>query len=144
MSTARPKTPAAQLAISLSQQVDKEERSLRHLSDDVIMNQMYTKHNDDDTIKIDVNNYILFIESVIKTADEIALALHGVRIFHMLSPFLIPKFLLVLFYANLYDHFRHKEAKGILYFQMIPPNFPPQLIHQFAPFMKFQERFNFH
>ncbi|XP_022138379.1 protein SIEVE ELEMENT OCCLUSION B-like [Momordica charantia] len=49
----------------------KEETSLEHFSDDVITDYIYTKHREDDKIKIDVDNYISLVESIIITADRI-------------------------------------------------------------------------
>lgn len=49
----------------------KERLSLEHFSDDVVTNHVYTKHREDDKIKIDIDNYILLVESVIITADRI-------------------------------------------------------------------------
>lgn len=86
MSAFRPKTSATALALALSHETDKEEQSLKHLSDDVITNRIFTINSDDETTRIDLDNYILFIESVIKTSDHIAVASHWVR-FHMPSPF---------------------------------------------------------
>lgn len=76
MSAFRPKTSATALALALSHETDKEEQSLKHLSDDVITNRIFTINSDDETTRIDLDNYILFIESVIKTSDHIAVASH--------------------------------------------------------------------
>ena len=78
----RPKISAVPLALALMQKTDKEQTNLKHLSDDVIMNHLFTKHGDDETIKIDLNDYISFIENVIKSSDQISAASHWVR-YHM-------------------------------------------------------------
>ncbi|XP_022138395.1 protein SIEVE ELEMENT OCCLUSION B-like [Momordica charantia] len=62
MSVLTPKTPS------------KEELSLRKLTDDVVAGHIYAKHRDDDDekTKIDVNNYISFLESTLANVDQIS------------------------------------------------------------------------
>lgn len=90
MSIFRPKTSATALALALPQEIDKEEeKSLKHLSDDFITNRIFTINSDAETMKIDIDSYILFIESVIKSSDKIAVASHWVRFHLSPSPFSI-------------------------------------------------------
>lgn len=50
------------------------DRSQKHLSDEAIASYVHTKHRDDDhKIKIDVENYVALVDSIIKTADRISL-----------------------------------------------------------------------
>ncbi|KAE8651826.1 protein SIEVE ELEMENT OCCLUSION B [Cucumis sativus] len=80
MSMFRPKTSATALALALPQEINKEEeKNLKHLSDDVITNRIFTINSDDETMKIDIDSYILFIESVIKSSDKIAVASHWAK-----------------------------------------------------------------
>ena len=52
-------------------QTHKDELSLKNLSDEVVAGHIYSKHRDDDTVKIDVNNYISFLESIFANVDQI-------------------------------------------------------------------------
>ena len=79
MSLLRPKSSAAALALALSQQTDKEEPGLKHLSDDVITNRIFDFMTDEEMTKIDLDNYVLFIENVLKASDQICVASHWVR-----------------------------------------------------------------
>ncbi|XP_023000470.1 protein SIEVE ELEMENT OCCLUSION B-like [Cucurbita maxima] len=72
----RPKISAVPLALALMQKTDKEQTNLKQLSDDVIMNHLFTKHGEDETININLNDYISFIENVIKSSDQISAASH--------------------------------------------------------------------
>lgn len=49
----------------------KDDPSLRHLTDETVTTHIYTKHREDDRVKIDVDNYIALVESIITTADRI-------------------------------------------------------------------------
>ncbi|KAL0551143.1 hypothetical protein IC582_010225 [Cucumis melo] len=49
----------------------KDDQSLRHYSDETVTSHIYTKHREDDRIKLDVDNYIALVESIIITADRI-------------------------------------------------------------------------
>ncbi|XP_004150407.1 protein SIEVE ELEMENT OCCLUSION B [Cucumis sativus] len=49
----------------------KDDQSLRHYSDEIVTSHIYTKHREDNRIKIDVDNYIALVESIITTADRI-------------------------------------------------------------------------
>lgn len=49
----------------------KDGLRLEHFSDEVVTNHIYTKHREDDDIKIDIDSYILLVESIIITADRI-------------------------------------------------------------------------
>lgn len=62
MSVLTPKTPS------------KEELSLRKLTDDVVAGHIYAKHRDDgdEKTKIDVNNYISFLETTLANVDQIS------------------------------------------------------------------------
>ncbi|KAG6574937.1 Protein SIEVE ELEMENT OCCLUSION B, partial [Cucurbita argyrosperma subsp. sororia] len=76
MSLLRPKSSATALALALSQQTDKEEPGLKHLSDDVITNRIFDFMTDEEMTKIDLDNYVLFIENVLKASDQICVASH--------------------------------------------------------------------
>ncbi|KGN61638.1 protein SIEVE ELEMENT OCCLUSION B [Cucumis sativus] len=54
----------------------KEELSTRHYSDDLVTGHIYAKHRDDDTVKIDLPNYISVIENIIEIADQITDNVH--------------------------------------------------------------------
>lgn len=60
------------------------DRSQKHLSDEAIASYVHTKHRDDDhKIKIDVENYVALVDSIIKTADRISLTVSQVGIFFL-------------------------------------------------------------
>ena len=52
-------------------QTHKEDLSLKNLSDEAVAGHIYSKHRDDDTIKIDVDNYISFLQSVFSNVQQI-------------------------------------------------------------------------
>ncbi|XP_004150405.2 protein SIEVE ELEMENT OCCLUSION B [Cucumis sativus] len=70
MSFLPPKKPTTSLVHPKLQNL-KEGLSLDHFSDDVVTNHIYTKHREDDRIRIDIDSYILLVESIIITADRI-------------------------------------------------------------------------
>ncbi|XP_022138360.1 protein SIEVE ELEMENT OCCLUSION B-like [Momordica charantia] len=72
MSVVPPKNPTTQLLHSKPATATKEELSLRNFSDEVVTGHIYTKHRDDDKTKIDVDNYISLVESIITVADRIS------------------------------------------------------------------------
>lgn len=70
MSVLAPKIPSTPMTHP-KLQTHKEELSLKNLSDDVVAGHIYSKHRDDDRVKIDVDNYISFLESVFSNVDQI-------------------------------------------------------------------------
>ena len=62
----------------------KEELSTRHYSDDLVTGHIYAKHRDDDTVKIDLPNYISVIENIIEIADQITDNVHRVKIHNII------------------------------------------------------------
>ncbi|XP_023006705.1 protein SIEVE ELEMENT OCCLUSION B-like [Cucurbita maxima] len=70
MSVLAPKIPSTPMA-NPRLQTHKDELSLKNLSDDVVVGHIYSKHRDDDTVKIDVNNYISFLQSIFAYVDQI-------------------------------------------------------------------------
>ncbi|KGN61636.1 protein SIEVE ELEMENT OCCLUSION B [Cucumis sativus] len=52
-------------------QTHKEDLSLKNLSDEAVAGHIYSKHRDDDTIKIDVDNYISFLQSLFSNVQQI-------------------------------------------------------------------------
>lgn len=69
MSLVPPKKPTSLVHPKL--QNLKEGLGLEHFTDDVVTNDIYTKHREDDKIKIDIDSYILLVDSIIITADRI-------------------------------------------------------------------------
>ncbi|CAK9329152.1 unnamed protein product [Citrullus colocynthis] len=69
MSLVPPKKPVSLVHPKL--QNLKEGLGLEHFTDDVVTDDIYTKHREDDKIKIDTDGYILLVDSIIITADRI-------------------------------------------------------------------------
>lgn len=70
MSVLAPKLPSTPLPHS-KLQTHKEELSLKNLSDDVVAGHIFPKHRDDDRVKIDVENYISFLDNLFANVDQI-------------------------------------------------------------------------
>ncbi|KAG6594041.1 Protein SIEVE ELEMENT OCCLUSION B, partial [Cucurbita argyrosperma subsp. sororia] len=71
MSLSVPNNPVASLHHPKLSTSIKDDQSVRHLSDNTVTGHIYTKHREDDSVKIDVDNYIALVESIITTADRI-------------------------------------------------------------------------
>ncbi|KAG6593861.1 Protein SIEVE ELEMENT OCCLUSION B, partial [Cucurbita argyrosperma subsp. sororia] len=71
MSLSVPNNPIASLHHPKLSTSTKDDQSVRHLSDNTVTGHIYTKHREDDSVKIDVDNYIALVESIITTADRI-------------------------------------------------------------------------
>ncbi|CAK9329151.1 unnamed protein product [Citrullus colocynthis] len=70
MSVLAPKIPSTPMTHP-KLQTHKEELGLKNLSDDIVAGHIYSKHHDDDRVKIDVDSYISFLESVFSNVDQI-------------------------------------------------------------------------
>lgn len=70
MAVLAPKKPSTPI-IHPRLQTHKEDLSLKNLSDEAVAGHIYSKHRDDDTIKIDVDNYISFLQSVFSNVQQI-------------------------------------------------------------------------
>ena len=64
------KKPITSLVHPKSQNLD-EGLNLESFTDDIVANYIYAKHYEDEKFKIDIDSYILLVESIIITADRI-------------------------------------------------------------------------
>ncbi|XP_022930371.1 protein SIEVE ELEMENT OCCLUSION B-like [Cucurbita moschata] len=64
------KKPITSLVHPKSQNLD-EGLNLESFTDDIVANYIYVKHYEDEKFKIDIDSYILLVESIIITADRI-------------------------------------------------------------------------
>ncbi|KAG7026202.1 Protein SIEVE ELEMENT OCCLUSION B, partial [Cucurbita argyrosperma subsp. argyrosperma] len=71
MSLSVPNNPVASLHHPKLSTSTKDDQSIRHLSDETVIGHIYTKHREDDSVKIDVDNYLALVESIITTGDRI-------------------------------------------------------------------------